>query len=430
LLAEVVRRRGVARLRAGAVDGARADAERARELAISANDVARQGDAHQLRAEIEWFTGGDVTPHVEAARAAARAVGDPAREARALHTAACAVADRKEHERGHDAFTRVIGMAEVAGDKAIAAYARGNLGAVLIQQGRLEEAESALEESTAALHAMRDTQSYFVHLYNLAAVRQERGDLERAARGHEEVIRAAAKTKHVSVRGMSLAALGALRAARGEIAEAERLLDEAEAASEPAGQRRVAVVRVHRGHLDLALAREAAKRGDSTAANEHRASAERRLAEGAQWTDTTDDLLTALRWLGRALELESSERYPANAWVIGEDGAWFRQPRGWRIDVGDRQHARAILRALLQARLRSPGRPLATDDVLRAAWPGERLVKRAGTNRVYVTISLLRDLGLRELVLSAEGGYMLDPRHPIAVGAADDADTSAAAARP
>src|SRR5262249_17435393 len=268
------------------------------------------------------------------------------------------------------------------------------------------------------------------HLYNLAAVRQERGDLERAARGHEEVIRAAAKTKHVSVRGMSLAALGALRAARGEIAEAERLFDEAEPASEPARPRRVAVVRVRGGHRDLALAREAAKRGHLAAYGEHRASAERRLAEGAAWADTTDDLLTALRWLGRALELESSERYPANAWVIGEDGAWFRQPRGWRIDVGDRQHARAILRALLEARLRSPGRSLATDDVLLAAWPRQGLVGRAGTNRVYVTISLLRDLGLRELIVSADGGYMFDPRQPLAVGVADGADPAAASARP
>ena len=139
--------------------------------------------------------------------------------------------------------------------RAIAAYALGNLGTVLIQQGRLAEAQAALEESTAALYAMRDTQSYFIHLFNLGTVRHERGDLLRAEQDYRQVIAAAERAGWNTVQGMALGALGVLRAACEEVVEAGRLFDAAEASSAPAGERRVAVVRVHRGHLELALAR-------------------------------------------------------------------------------------------------------------------------------------------------------------------------------
>ena len=45
--------------------------------------------------------------------------------------------------------------------------------------------------------------------------------------------------------------------------------------------------------------------------------------------------------------------------------------------------------------------------------------KRAGAMRVYVTISTLRDLGLRDFLVNGEGGYLLDPLQAIAVGPAE-----------
>jgi predicted ATPase len=420
LLSEVVWRRSSARLRAGAVQEARADAERALQLALTAHDLGREADAHRLRAVIEWFAGGDAAAHIEAALAASRAISDRSREAQALQVAACVDLDCGDHQRAYAACLRVIALADAAEDKAVAAIARGNLGAILTQLGRHAEAERVLEESTTALYAMRDFHAYFAQLLTLAAVRQERGDFQGAERAHLELIAAAAKAGRVNVRGLSLAMLGALRAASGETEQAARLLDQAEAITGPAGERWLAVVRVHRGHVDLALARDCAKQREPAASERHRANAERRLAEGAAWTDRTDDLRTALRWLKQALQFDS------RAWILAEDGAWFRPPGGWRIDVGDRQHAKATLRALLQAWRNAPGKPLATDDVLRAAWPGERVNKRAGASRVYVTISMLRDLGLRELILSAEeGGYLLNPSHSIAVGARQGSDSSA-----
>jgi hypothetical protein len=107
--------------------------------------------------------------------------------------------------------------------------------------------------------------------------------------------------------------------------------------------------------------------------------------------------------------------------VVAKDGAWFRAPRAWRIDLGTRTHLRALLLALAAARATAPGKPLTQKVLLEQAWPGERVLPRAGASRVYVSILELRDLGLRDLLQSGGGGYRLDPDVSVLVIA--DGDT-------
>lgn len=89
----------------------------------------------------------------------------------------------------------------------------------------------------------------------------------------------------------------------------------------------------------------------------------------------------------------------------------------------DWKHAKAVLFALVSAWQKAPGRPLTSDVVLREGWPGERMQRKAGLSRVYVTLARLRDLGLRELILNARGGYLLDPLQIIMVSASSEAGT-------
>jgi len=127
----------------------------------------------------------------------------------------------------------------------------------------------------------------------------------------------------------------------------------------------------------------------------------------------------ALRWLQRALERGAEAAYPPGALVVAEDGAWFRPPQAWRIELGCRTHLRTLLLALAEARAKTPGTPLTREALLRVGWPGERVMPRAGASRVYVSILELRDLGLRDLLQSSAGGYMLDPAvDVVAAGAA------------
>jgi hypothetical protein len=71
-----------------------------------------------------------------------------------------------------------------------------------------------------------------------------------------------------------------------------------------------------------------------------------------------------------------------------------------------------VLVALAEAQTLRAGAALTVDDLLTAGWPGERPLPEAANNRVWVTISTLRKLGLGEVLQRWDGGYRLDPAVP------------------
>jgi hypothetical protein len=95
--------------------------------------------------------------------------------------------------------------------------------------------------------------------------------------------------------------------------------------------------------------------------------------------------------------------------VISSDGRWFQLPAGPKITLMRRRSLRLVLRRLLEERLARPGSALSVDELLAAGWPGERVVPHAGAARVYVAISTLRKMGLRDFLVSRDDGYLLDP---------------------
>jgi DNA-binding winged helix-turn-helix (wHTH) protein len=94
---------------------------------------------------------------------------------------------------------------------------------------------------------------------------------------------------------------------------------------------------------------------------------------------------------------------------VAEKGLWFKLEGGEAVDLMRRRAMRQLLWALVEKRLRAPGEPMALDEMLAAAWPGERIVHRAGTARIYTAIRALRDLGLRDVLVTAGDGYMIAP---------------------
>jgi len=100
---------------------------------------------------------------------------------------------------------------------------------------------------------------------------------------------------------------------------------------------------------------------------------------------------------------------PEDALVISDDGRWFQPPGAGRVLLMRRRSLRLVLRRLLEERLIRPGSALSVDDLLEAGWPGERVLPHAGAARVYVAVSTLRKLGLREFLVSRDDGYLLDP---------------------
>ncbi len=108
--------------------------------------------------------------------------------------------------------------------------------------------------------------------------------------------------------------------------------------------------------------------------------------------------------LWRELNRESSNRVD----VLG-DSAGLVLPTGETVDLESRYVLRRLFRALLEARRESAGAALTLDDLMQAGWPDESMTYESGTRRVYSAIRNLRKLGLEEIVLTAEDGYLLSP---------------------
>ena len=63
--------------------------------------------------------------------------------------------------------------------------------------------------------------------------------------------------------------------------------------------------------------------------------------------------------------------------------------------------------ALVTARTAAPGRCLSVDELLEVGWPGEKMQREAGQNRVYVAIAALRRAGLGDNLERDDGGYRI-----------------------
>lgn len=92
---------------------------------------------------------------------------------------------------------------------------------------------------------------------------------------------------------------------------------------------------------------------------------------------------------------------------IADDGSWFDRPGEPRVEIGHRRPLARLVRALAEQRLAHPGQPLRPRELLALGWPDDQVVERAGANRVYVALTTLRKLGLRDHIQRTEQGYLL-----------------------
>lgn len=121
-----------------------------------------------------------------------------------------------------------------------------------------------------------------------------------------------------------------------------------------------------------------------------------------------DDIL-AQPWEPGVISTVSRAARSRQPFSIAVSGQWFVTPSGEKHDLARRKILVALLAALATARRDQPGVRLTVADLLTAAWPDDRFVGTAGANRVYVALATLRKLGLREVVIRSDGGYVLDP---------------------
>lgn len=106
---------------------------------------------------------------------------------------------------------------------------------------------------------------------------------------------------------------------------------------------------------------------------------------------------------------------PERSLVVSSSGKWFVGTDGEKHNLERRKILARLFGALMDARRERPGDPMTTDDLLAAGWPNARFVEGTGANRVYVALTTLRKLGLRDVVVRTGRGYLVDPAVPLRV---------------
>lgn len=101
---------------------------------------------------------------------------------------------------------------------------------------------------------------------------------------------------------------------------------------------------------------------------------------------------------------------------VGEGARWLVPPDGERVDLSRRGRIRRLLNAFVEQHQENPGQPLTVYELVEAGWPDQVVDPESGANRVYVTISQMRKMGLRDILLNTDDGYMLDPSVPVRFG--------------
>lgn len=428
---------GVLHTYAGDSSGAASRFEEAERTAQSLGDARIAGRVALARgAACTWGADAALAArHYGAAAERFRAASDPLQESIALGQLGLALLNLGRYEAAEDASRRAL-VRVPDGQRRIEAHAQAVLGRVLATRGRLDEGRALLESALAVYRSGGAVWGQAFHLGLLGTVAFEQGRFGEARQRFEDAValmdelcssarrRAVAAARRVDATYAAIfrARLGAVEAELGQLEAAEASLLAAEGALEADEHVATAVVRVCRGHVDVARTRAAVACGDRPTGALHAAAARQRLAVaeqaafGATLGSISEEVRVAKRLLeaslARAGDLPTeppSQSPEATRLVVGHEARWFEVGEH-RVELARGRAQRLVLERLVDHRLAAPGAALGLDALFEAGWPGERARPQSAKNRVYVTLTKLRNLGLRGVVQSRDDGFLLDPR--------------------
>jgi tetratricopeptide (TPR) repeat protein len=339
-------------------------------------------------------------------------------------------ADLGSEQLARDCNERALSLTTELGDSWLGALPRANLAQLDHELGRWEAAEQGFDFALQRFRGAGEAQYVAIYTAALGHLHFERGTIDEARQCYGAAAGYFAGWLIGWHACQLYAAWGALEARHGDRAVAESHFERA--------RRLVArcdtvtgrlVVEMHHVALDLRVAtdardaRDARDAGDPLAASRTVAQWRERLV--ALETLHAEDLACsldarfALRMANKALADADRTRAKgtdaATGCVLAADGAWFGMNEQTKVDLLRRGSLRRILAALVQAHRAHPGTGVDQQALLAHGWPGERLLTEAASTRLRVAIATLRRLGLRDVLLTRDDGYLLDPSAPIRV---------------
>ncbi|MFT3770384.1 MAG: tetratricopeptide repeat protein [Minicystis sp.] len=422
-------------------DEARRYFEEARAIVKETGDPALAGDWMLTYAGAFLWRGraAECAGHAEQALESLRAAGDLRGQSIACAQLAQARLSLGRLDDAERAAADARSLLEATEDRRTEAFVLGILGRVAAARGRFGEARAQIAAAIAIHRAVGDRWSEGVGRGYLGDVAFEEGHLDEAAASYREALALLQGIGERHYAAVFAAALGAVEAERDRDEEAATWMDAATRALD--GVKVVstnATVQIHRGFADVARARRAAGDGDAAAMDRHLAAAVAKIALASAPTAdgapsaacSAEDVRLAIRLLERAIDgarrlprdrpaiaepvapAPIAERSPGAApplLVVGPEARWFRVRDGEPVRMLKARAARLMLFRLVRCRLEAPGRALPLDALFEAGWPGERIPRQAAANRVHVTLTKLRKVGLAGLLLSRDDGFLLDP---------------------
>jgi predicted ATPase len=415
----------------GRFDEALVGFEAARESAKKLGDLSSLALATSKLAVMSAFSDRKgSTVLFDEAEQIARSVGDARLEGICFSDRASALSREGAEHAALDLRERAVFSFTRAGDAHRRAISLGFLGSHCLAVGRIADAERHAMQSLEELHTLGDLRTEGQVLGFLARARHGRGRLPDARAAF-----AAALTRLATVGDRWFG--GVYEGWMGDVAlEEEKWTDAIVAYERASEQLELTGERPYAALFRAALALAHASRDGAdvrfedvpnlpimitTAIDLHRAHASlvrrtisdaearaARFALDAAALASSDDVRFAARLLDRSLASRSGDQ----VLLVGSDGRWFERTGETRVRLDRHRGIRLLLRRLVEERLAAPGRAVPRDELIHAGWPGERIQPEAAANRLNVSLSRMKKLGLRDLLRSRDDGVLLDPSVP------------------
>ncbi len=458
--------RARARLIRGDTQGAEADSNAA--LGARSNDASRALALEtSARVELELGRSERARAEIDEACVLHRKLGDRNREASALAFSASVHIKQGHIEESRPILEHVLVMQRELGDRVAMMSLFGNLGIVHHWQDRDDEAKRCYRAALDIALEVGDRREEAVDRINIALLLLDEGALDEARAEFETALQIQRAAGHRQYVGNVLGSLASIELLEGNTAGARRRFEEVVSIFRELGHRRyecathryLGTVALEEGDLPRALeclqtAKKIAEEvGDFTsfvlgplgavlalmgrteeaeaAFATARASLEKRGEprafvlleifetfqqvargdlEGARAVLTrldqkkhlASDARTARRLLATSIARRDEKHA---ALVVGDEGRWFQVGSAEKVDLSKRRAPRLILLALVAERGKNRG--LQLDEIIAAGWPGERIQPDAAAARAYTAIKTLRELGLGDLLVRRDDGYLL-----------------------